>query len=62
MTQDYMVLVVGHPAYAILRLLLIAMIAIHLFACLFYRIKKESAASQEEVVVFYKAFNVDSTV
>ena len=60
--EDYMVLVLGHPVFAILRLLLFVMISVHLFACIFYRIKKDGAASEDDVIAFYKYFRVDSTV
>ncbi len=60
--QDYMVLVLGHPVFSILRLLLFTVMMVHLFACLFYRIKKDSAASEEDVNAFYKFFRVDPTV
>ncbi len=57
-----MVLVLGHPVFAILRLLLFVMMSVHLFACIFYRIKKDGAASEDDVIAFYKYFQVDSTV
>jgi hypothetical protein len=59
---DYMVLVLGHSLFAILRLMFLAMMCIHLFACVFYRIKKDGAASEDDVIAFYKFFRVDSTV
>jgi hypothetical protein len=59
---DYMVLVLGHPLFAVLRLMLLAIMCVHIFACIFYRVKKDGAASEEDVIAFYKFFRVDSTV
>jgi len=38
------------------------MISIHFFACAFYRVKKESALSPDDVDAFYQSKNVDETV
>jgi hypothetical protein len=48
--------------YKILRLLLLALMCVHVFACLFYRVKKESALSQDDVEGFYHSRNSNSTV
>ena len=60
--QDYVVLYFGSAMYKIARLLVIAMISIHLFACAFYRVKKESAENPEDVDAFYESRNVNPTV
>jgi hypothetical protein len=60
--QDYVVLYFGSSIYKIARLLVIAMISVHLFACAFFRVKKESAYSPEDVEDFYLSKNVNSTV
>ena len=60
--QDYVVLYFGSSVYKIARLLVIAMISVHLFACAFYRVKKESADNPEDVDSFYESRNVLSTV
>jgi hypothetical protein len=60
--QDYVVLYFGSSMYKIARLLVIAMISVYLFACAFYRVKKESADSPEDVESFYESRNVLSTV
>lgn len=57
-----MVLYFGSATFKIVRLLLIAVLCVHLFACLFYRIKKDGADSQEDVEHFYNSRNVMSTV
>jgi hypothetical protein len=60
--QDYVVLYFGSSIYKIARLLAVAMISVHLFACAFYRVKRESAVSPEDVDSFYESRNVRSTV
>ncbi len=57
-----MVISFGSAIFKIIRLLFIAMLSVHIFACAFYRVKKESAASQEEVDNFYLVRNTQSTV
>ena len=52
----------GSAIFKIIRLLLIAMLSVHFFACAFYRVKKESAVSHEDVENFYLARNAQSTV
>jgi hypothetical protein len=52
----------GSAIFKIIRLLFIAMLSVHLFACAFFRVKKESAVSQEDVENFYLARNTQSTV
>jgi hypothetical protein len=60
--SDYFVLHFGSSIFKIARLLIIAMISVHLFACAFYRVKKDSANSPEDVDLFYESRNVKSTV
>ncbi len=60
--QDYVVLYFGSAIFKIARLLVIAMLSVHIFACAFYRVKKDSANSPEDVESFYQSKNVDSTV
>ncbi len=60
--QDYVVLNFGSSVYKIARLLVIAMLSVHLFACAFYRVKKDCANSQEDVDLFYQSRNVNPTV
>jgi hypothetical protein len=58
--EDYSVLYFGAAIFKIGRLLFIAMMSVHLFACAFFRVKKETS-SQEDVDNFYLSRNVDST-
>ncbi len=59
--EGYAVLYFGPATFKIARLLLIAMLCIHIFACLFYRVKKDGAANPEEVDNFYISKNADPT-
>jgi hypothetical protein len=56
-----MVLYFGSAVFKIARLLFVAMSCVHVFACVFYRVKKESA-SVEDVNQFFISRNVDPTV
>ena len=51
----------GSAIFKIGRLLFIAMMSVHLFACAFFRVKKETS-SEEDMEVFYLSRNVISTV
>ena len=62
MFEDYAVLTCGASIFKIARLLSIALLSVHLFACAFYRVKKETANSPDDVVSFYSSKNVDPTV
>ena len=48
--------------FKITRLLFIAVSSVHIFACLFYKVKEISAASQDDVVSFYTSRNIDENV
>ena len=60
--EDYVVLYFGPALFKIGRLLLIATICVHFFACLFFRVKEDSAASHAEVSAFYSSRGVDEQV
>jgi hypothetical protein len=60
--EDYMVLYCGSSMFKIARLLFVALLSVHFFASLFYRVKNESAASQEDVDLFYQSKGVDPKV
>jgi hypothetical protein len=60
--EDYVVISFGSAIFKSIRLLSIAMLSVHVFACAFYRVKKESALSQEDVENFYLTRNAQSTV
>ena len=57
--EGYAVLYFGPATFKIARLLFIAMLCIHIFACLFYRVKKDGAASMDDVDSFYISKNAD---
>jgi hypothetical protein len=57
-----MVLYFGPAIFKISRLLVIAMSCVHIFACVFFRVKKDSAASNDDVDQFYISRNVDPNV
>jgi hypothetical protein len=60
--QDYTVLYLGSSSFKICRLLFIAMLSVHFFACAFYKVKMESAASISDVQAFYHSKNADPEV
>ena len=60
--QDYFILHFGSVLFKIGRLLMIALLCVHFFACAFYRIKKLSAFSDDDVTTFYESKNVDQEV
>jgi hypothetical protein len=57
-----MIISFGSAIFKIARLLFIALLCVHLFACAFYRVKKESAANQEDVENFYLSRNTKYNV
>ena len=60
--EDYVVLYFGSSMFKIARLLFVALLSVHFFACTFYRVKNESAASPEDVQLFYTSRGVDPEV
>ncbi len=52
----------GSPVFKIARLLFIAMFSVHLFACIFFRVKVISAPTTEDVAAFYTSRNVAEDV
>jgi hypothetical protein len=60
--EDYGVVYLGSAIFKVARLTFIALFFVHLFACLFYRIKDATAESPEDVVDFYNSKNVDTEV
>ncbi len=60
--EDYIVLYFGSSMFKIARLLFVALLSIHFFACTFYRVKTESAASPEDIEAFYTSKGVDPNV
>ena len=59
--EDYAVIYLGPFLFKITRLLIIALMAVHLFACIFLRIKRDFS-SPEDVEAFYQARNVPDNV
>jgi hypothetical protein len=60
--EDYGVIYLGSPVFKIARLLFVAMFSVHLFACIFFRVKVSSALSPEDVAAFYSSKNVAEDV
>jgi hypothetical protein len=52
------VVYLGSAIFKIARLTSAALFCVHLFACIFYRVKVESADSRTDVVEFYSARNI----
>jgi hypothetical protein len=48
--------------FKIARLLFIAMLCVHFFACIYYKVKKDTAQNPEDVAAFYEAKYVDQDV
>ncbi len=55
--EDYGVIYLGSAVFKIARLLFIAMFSVHLFACIFFRVKVISASSPDDVSDFYTSKN-----
>jgi hypothetical protein len=60
--EDYGVIYLGSAIFKIARLLFIAMFSVHIFACVFFRVKIASAVIPEDVTAFYTSKNVASNV
>ena len=60
--QDYIVFHFGSAVFKIFRLLAVAMLCVHGFACAFYRVKRESASRPEDVDAFYESRGATTTV
>ena len=60
--EDYAVVYLGSAIFKIARLLVVATFSVHFFACIFFRVKLNSAASEADVVEFYASRNVEENV
>ena len=60
--EDYAVLYCGPNLFKVTCLLYIAGMSVHFFACIFYRVKQESADSPADVTYFYTSRDVDPNV
>jgi hypothetical protein len=58
--EDYGVIYLGSAIFKIARLLFIAMFSVHIFACVFFRVKIASAVTPEDVTAFYTSRHVAS--
>jgi hypothetical protein len=56
------VIYLGSAVFKIARLLFVAMFSVHLFACIFFRVKIASAFTPEDVTIFYSSKNVADDV
>ena len=57
-----MVLYFGSSVFKIARLLFVALLSVHFFACIFFRVKNETAGSPDDVEAFYNSRGVDPNV
>jgi hypothetical protein len=55
--EDYGVIYLGSAVFKIARLLFVALFSVHMFACIFFRVKVTSALSPEDVEAFYISKN-----
>jgi hypothetical protein len=60
--EDYGVIYLGSAVFKIARLLFIAMFSVHIFACIFFRVKAASASVPEDVSAFYASKSVAEDV
>ena len=60
--EDYGVIYLGSAVFKIARLLFIAMFSVHLFACIFFRVKVASALTPDDVTAFYTSRNIADDV
>lgn len=60
--EDYAVVYMGAAVFKITRLLVIAISCVHVFACIFYKVKSISAASPEDVTEFYTSRGIHENV
>lgn len=60
--EDYAVVYMGSAIFKITRLLFIAVSSVHFFACSFYKVKQVSAASPDDVALFYSSRGIREDV
>jgi hypothetical protein len=60
--EDYGVVYLGSAIFKIARLTFIALFFVHLFACIFYRVKETTADDPDDVIAFYTSKNIDAYV
>ena len=54
MVEDYAVVFFGSAAFKMLRIFVVAAFSVHLFACIFYRVK-DNNQDRDSVAVFYES-------
>ncbi len=52
----------GSAIFKIARLLFIAMLCVHFFACIYYRVKRETTPNPDDVEAFYQSKYVEQDV
>ncbi len=62
MIEDYAVLYFGSAIFKIARLLFIAMLCVHFFACIYYRVKRDTTPNPDDVEAFYQSKYVEQDV
>jgi hypothetical protein len=60
--EDYAVLYLGSAIFKIARLLFIAMLCVHFFACIYYRVKRDTTPNPDDVDAFYQSKYVEQDV
>jgi hypothetical protein len=60
--EDYAVVYFGSALFKIMRLLFIATFSVHIFACMYFRVKIASALSPDIVSDFYASRDVAEDV
>ncbi len=60
--EDLAVVYLGSAIFKIARLTFVALFCVHLFACLFFRVKMEGANSPDDVVEFYASRHISEDV
>ena len=53
---------IGSAVFKIIKLLTVATFSVHLFACMFFRVKAVSAATVDDVVEFYTSRDIEIDV
>ncbi len=55
-------LYLGSAIFKIARLLFIAMLCVHFFACIYYRVKRDTTPNPDDVDAFYQSKYVEQDV
>ncbi len=60
--EDYAVVYLGSALFKVARLVIIAMYTVHFGACIFFRVKMNSAETPEDVTAFYASKHIRDDV